>query len=74
MMAIVSAFVHVLRVVITFLFAGISFSHCEAVVPYKTLYFEQLVDHFNYVNQQTFQQRYLVAGKPLINSKVSCYN
>ena len=33
------------------------------VIPYKTYYYEQYVDHFNYLNTQTFAQRYLIAGR-----------
>lgn len=42
-----------LVVVVAFLsFAG-------AIVPYKTAYFEQKLDHFNFVQDATFKQRYL---------------
>ena len=35
-----------------------------ATVPYKTAYFEQDLDHFNFVqaNKVTFKQRYLYTG------------
>ena len=38
-----------------------------AIVPYKTAYLEQDLDHFNFVqaNKVTFKQRYLYTGKAL---------
>lgn len=35
-----------------------------ATVPYKTAYFEQDLDHFNFVqaNKVTFKQRYIYTG------------
>lgn len=29
---------------------------------YKTYWYTQTLDHFNFANTQTFQQRYLIAG------------
>jgi len=34
----------------------------EAAVPYKTAYFEQRVDHFNFVQALTYMQRYIYTG------------
>lgn len=31
--------------------------------PYKMAYFEQNLDHFNFVQDKTFKQRYLFTGK-----------
>ena len=39
------------------------FSFAGATVPYKTAYFEQNLDHFNFVQDITFKQRYLYTGK-----------
>ena len=30
--------------------------------PYREKYFEQQVDHFNYLVQDTYQERYLISG------------
>ncbi|KAJ7369590.1 Kinesin-like protein kif13b [Desmophyllum pertusum] len=38
------------------------FSFTAAIVPYKTAYFEQNLDHFNFVQDKTFKQRYLYTG------------
>jgi len=40
-----------------------SISLAGASVPYKTSYFEQNLDHFNFVQDKTFKQRYLFTGK-----------
>lgn len=40
-----------------------SISLAGATVPYKMAYFEQNLDHFNFVQDKTFKQRYLFAGK-----------
>ena len=34
-----------------------------ASVPYETAYFEQNVDHFNFVQDKTFKQRYIYTGQ-----------
>ena len=41
-----------------------SFGTDSDIPPYKELYFDQLLDHFNYnsFDQQTFKQRYLVCS------------
>ena len=39
------------------------FSFAGATVPYNTAYFEQKLDHFNFVQDKTFKQRYLYTGK-----------
>lgn len=49
------AFLHVLACVV----AG---GECGGSPPYTELYFEQFVDHFNYENDNTYQERYLVSG------------
>ncbi len=36
---------------------------CVGVIPYKTYYHQQYVNHFDYLNTQTFDQRYLLAGQ-----------
>ncbi len=41
------------------------FSIAGATVPYKTAYLEQNLDHFNFVQDKTFKQRYLYTGKSL---------
>ena len=38
------------------------FSLAGATLPYKTAYFEQNLDHFNFVQDKTFKQRYLYTG------------
>ena len=40
-------------------------SLAAAVVPYETAYFEQNLDHFNFVQDTTFKQRYIYTGKSL---------
>ena len=30
------------------------------ITPYETKYFEQRIDHFSFVNTQTYKQRYLI--------------
>jgi len=39
--------------------------------PYKTFYFEQLLDHFDFTNDKTFQQRYLVCDSFLKGGKLT---
>ena len=36
----------------------------EASVPYKIGYFEQKIDHFNFIEASTYMQRYLYTGEP----------
>lgn len=38
-------------------------SLAAATVPYETAYFEQNLDHFNFVQDKTFKQRYIYTGK-----------
>ncbi|XP_033642932.1 dipeptidyl peptidase 2-like [Asterias rubens] len=40
-------------------------SSCTAVYPYKTQYFDQMIDHFNFASHgnNTFKQRYLVSDQ-----------
>lgn len=38
-------------------------SLAAATVPYETAYFEQKLDHFNFVQDKTFKQRYIYTGK-----------
>lgn len=38
-------------------------SLAAATVPYETAYFEQNLDHFNFVQVKTFKQRYIYTGK-----------
>ena len=40
-------------------------SLAAAAVPYETAYFEQNLDHFNFVQDITFKQRYIYTGKSL---------
>ena len=45
---------------------GSSWGHREgSPPPYYESYIEQQVDHFNYVNLDTFKERYLTSGKDL---------
>ena len=39
------------------------FSLAGATVPYKTAYFDQNLDHFNFVQDKMFKQRYLYTGR-----------
>ncbi|KAJ7379589.1 Dipeptidyl peptidase 2 [Desmophyllum pertusum] len=41
------------------LIASAFFSFTGAIIPYKTAYFEQNLDHFNFVQVETFKQRYI---------------
>jgi len=47
--------------------SGTRFGLTSADIPYKELYFEQTIDHFNLYwksyGKQTFMQRYLVQGE-----------
>ncbi|XP_050404113.1 dipeptidyl peptidase 2 isoform X2 [Patella vulgata] len=47
------------------LLIGLTFSCVQSDVPYKEQYFDQTIDHFNFVSygQQTFKQRYLLQDK-----------
>jgi hypothetical protein len=51
-------------------------SLAEAAIPYKTAYFEQKLDHFNFVQDKTFKQRYLYTGKSacmlFVSSSAKC--
>lgn len=38
-------------------------SLAAATVPYEAAYFEQNLDHFNFVQVKTFKQRYIYTGK-----------
>ena len=46
------------------------FSSVVAQVPYSSDYFEQKVDHFNFVEDATFKQRYLFTGKVVLQRAV----
>ena len=35
----------------------------SSIPPWKTFYYTQQLDHFNFNDDRTFQQRYLVNGK-----------
>ena len=39
-------------------------------IAYKVGYFQQQVDHFNFVQSATFQQRYIYTGKQLTQLKL----
>ena len=43
------------------------------VVPYKEEFFDQTIDHFNFVSygDKTFKQRYLIQGKASIQRRFS---
>lgn len=46
------------------------FSFAAAIIPqYNIAYFEQKLDHFNFVQDTTFSQRYLYTGK--LNSEAT---
>ena len=46
------------------------FSFAAAIIPeYSIAYFKQKLDHFNFVQDATFSQRYLYTGK--LNSEAS---
>jgi len=50
--------------VLNFALLVLSFvSLAGATVPYETAYFEQNLDHFNFVQVNTFKQRYIYTGK-----------
>ena len=50
--------------VLNFALLVLSFiSLAGATVPYETAYFEQDLDHFNFVQVNTFKQRYIYTGK-----------
>ena len=46
------------------------FSFAATIIPqYNIAYFEQKLDHFNFVQDATFSQRYLYTGK--LNSEAT---
>lgn len=51
------------HLVLIFLYL-VSESWCEIPTP-KTYWFDQIVDHFNFANTQTFKQRYLVTDRKI---------
>lgn len=38
----------------------------EKIAPFKTKFIEQQVDHFNFRDDRTFKERYLINGLPLL--------
>ena len=57
---------HIFFVSLVFAF----FSFAAAIIPQCSIaYFEQKIDHFNFVQDATFSQRYLYTGK--LNSEAT---
>ena len=42
----------------------------DSIPAFKTFYITQKVDHFNFRDDRTFQQRYLLNGKSLMKFQV----
>ena len=54
----------IMACVLNFVLLVLAFaSSAGATVPYGTAYFEQNLDHFNFVQVKTFKQRYIYTGK-----------